>query len=85
MHNYTRLSRLESDQSTSAEAERYLTLAVEECALAKWQDCTPEAPVRFLDLLDELRREKEAGDTFWTGPRTVLLPPRQGPYRPLLD
>lgn len=76
MLNYTRLSRLESRQGTTAEAERYLALAVEECALAEWEDCTPETPVRFLDLLEQFRRDKEADVNIWTGPKNVRFPPR---------
>ena len=58
MLNYTLLWRLEAGRGSVAEAERYLALAVEECALAEWEDCTPETPVKFLDRLDERRRDK---------------------------
>ena len=87
MLNYTRLWRLEAGQGTEAQAERYLALAVEECVLSEWDDCTPETPVKFLDLLEEIRRdkartrmrrEKEADDTFWIGPGKLMHPPREG-------
>jgi hypothetical protein len=84
--NYTRLSRLESELGTPGEAKRYIDLAVAECAaVERDRDCTPESLLDFLDLFetvrrtqarDRIRRDKEAVDNIWTGPKKVWFPPQ---------
>ncbi len=74
MHNYARLSRLESERGSAAEAERYLALALAECAKAKSETCTPDTPATSLRALerrrsgwqrDMTRRDKATDDNEW--------------------